>query len=75
MPEALASAENKRAPNLICDFVFTLAQNFSRFYTEYHILSEPDENLRAARLGLCAATLTQIEQALTLLGIQVPDRM
>jgi arginyl-tRNA synthetase len=75
MPEALASAENKRAPNLICDFAFTLAQNFSRFYTEYHILSEPDENLRAARLGLCAATLTQIEQALTLLGIQVPDRM
>jgi arginyl-tRNA synthetase len=75
MPEALAGAESKRAPNLICDFVFTLAQNFSRFYTEHHILSEADENLRAARLGLCAATLTQIEQALALLGIDVPDRM
>jgi arginyl-tRNA synthetase len=75
MPEALAGAESKRAPNLICDFVFTLAQNFSRFYTEHHILSETDENLRAARLGLCAATLTQIEQALTLLGIEVPARM
>jgi arginyl-tRNA synthetase len=75
MTEALAGAESKRAPNLICDFVFTLAQNFSRFYTEHHILSEADENLRAARLGLCALALKQIEQALSLLGIAVPDRM
>ena len=75
MSEALAGAEMKRAPNLICDFVFMLAQNFSRFYTEHHILSETDDALRAARLGLCAATLTQIERALNLLGIDVPKRM
>jgi arginyl-tRNA synthetase len=75
MSEALAGAEAKRAPNLICDFVFTLAQNFSRFYTDHHILSESDEALRSARLGLCAATLTQIEAALNLLGIEVPERM
>ena len=75
MSEALLSAEAKRAPHLICDFVFTLAQNFSRFYTEHHILSETDEALRGARLGLCALTLTQIERALSLLGIEVPERM
>jgi arginyl-tRNA synthetase len=75
MPEALLAAETKRAPNLVCDFVFVLAQNFSRFYTEHHILSETDEALRAARLGLCALTLTQIERALDLLGIEVPERM
>jgi arginyl-tRNA synthetase len=75
MTEALAGAEAKRAPNLICDFVFTLAQNFSRFYTEHHILSETDEAVRAARLGLCALTLMQIERLLNLLGIEVPERM
>jgi arginyl-tRNA synthetase len=75
MTEALLAAETKRAPNLICDFVFVLAQNFSRFYTEHHILSESDGSLRAARLGLCGLTLTQIERALDLLGIEVPDRM
>jgi arginyl-tRNA synthetase len=75
MPEALLAAETKRAPNLVCDFVFVLAQNFSRFYTEHHILSESDEALRAARLGLCRLTLTQIERALDLLGIEVPERM
>jgi arginyl-tRNA synthetase len=75
MTEALLGAEAKRAPNLVCDFVFGLAQNFSRFYTEHHILSESDEALRAARLGLCGLTLTQIERALDLLGIEVPERM
>jgi arginyl-tRNA synthetase len=75
MTEALMSAEFKRAPHLICDYVFTLAQNFSRFYTEHHILSQSDDGLRAARLGLCALTLTQIERALSLLGIEVPARM
>jgi arginyl-tRNA synthetase len=75
MPEASLAAEIKRSPNLVCDFVFVLAQNFSRFYTEHHILSETDETLRAARLGLCALTLTQIERALDLLGIEIPERM
>jgi len=75
MPEALLAAETKRAPNLICDYAFGLAQNFSRFYTEHHIMSESDEALRAARLGLCALTLVQIERALDLVGIEVPERM
>ena len=75
MPEALLLAEAKRAPNLICDYVFGLAQSFSRFYTEHHIMSETDEAIRSARLGLCALTLAQIERALDLLGIAVPTRM
>ncbi len=75
MPEALEAAETKRAPNLICDFVFRLAQNFSRFYTEHHILSEPDSELRSARLGLCERTLGEMERLLGILGIEVPERM
>lgn len=75
MPEALANAESKRAPHFLCDYVFTLAQGFSRFYTEHHILSESDAGLRGARLGLCALSLAQIERVLSLLGIEVPERM
>jgi arginyl-tRNA synthetase len=75
LPEALLAAEDKRAPNYLCDYVFTLAQEFSRFYTEHHILSETDTDLRAARLALCAAALAIMEQFLSLLGIDVPERM
>jgi len=75
LPEALLAAEDKRAPNYLCDYVFTLAQDFSRFYTEHHIISETDVELRSARLGLCGSTLAVIEQVLGILGITVPDRM
>jgi arginyl-tRNA synthetase len=75
LPEALLAAEAKRAPNLICDYVFTLAQAFSRFYTEHHILRESDAELRSARLGLCVLTLGTIERMLGVLGIDVPARM
>jgi arginyl-tRNA synthetase len=75
LPEAMQSAEDKRAPNVLCDYAFTLAQAFSRFYAEHHILSERDSNLRAARLGLCRLTVDTLTHVLGLLGIEVPQRM
>jgi arginyl-tRNA synthetase len=71
----MAAAEKGRAPNILCDYAFTLAQNYSRFYSEHHILSESDATLRAARLGLCALTLAVMTKVLALLGIEVPQRM
>jgi arginyl-tRNA synthetase len=75
LPDVMAAAEARRAPNLICDYVFNLAQEFSRFYSEHHILSETDADLRAARLGLCALTLETLRKGLDLLGIEIPPRM
>ena len=75
MPDIFSEAEDKRAPNILCDYVFNLAQRFSRFYTDHHILSESDGDLRAARLGLCSATLSAIARVLDTLGIVVPERM
>ena len=75
LPDAMSAAEAKRAPNLLCDYAFTLAQEFSRFYSEHHILSEKNESLRAARLGLCALTLDALRKILGLLGIEIPARM
>ncbi len=75
LPDAMAAAEKGRAPNILCDYAFTLAQLYSRFYAEHHILSEPDASLRAARLGLCKLTLDVLTKVLSLLGIDVPQRM
>jgi arginyl-tRNA synthetase len=73
--DAMEGAEFKRAPNILCDYAFTLAQEFSRFYNEHHIMSESDADLRAARLGLCALTLRTLSKVLDLLGIEIPARM
>jgi arginyl-tRNA synthetase len=75
LPDAMVAAEKGRAPNILCDYAFTLAQLYSRFYGEHHILSESDAALRAARLGLCKLTLDVMTKVLSLLGIDVPPRM
>ncbi|HEX4117348.1 MAG TPA: arginine--tRNA ligase [Rhizomicrobium sp.] len=73
--DVLQAAEDTRAPNILCDYAFTLAQNFSRFYAAHHILSETDARLRGQRLGLCARVLDVMTRSLGLLGIAVPERM
>ncbi|HEY0301220.1 MAG TPA: arginine--tRNA ligase, partial [Rhizomicrobium sp.] len=75
LPDAMAAAEERRAPNILCDYAFTLAQHYSRFYAEHHILSEADAEVRAARLGLGKLTLAVLVKVLALLGIEVPERM
>ncbi len=75
LTDRLQGAEAKRAPNMLCEYAFELAQNFSRFYNEHRVLSEADPGLRAARLGLCALVLAVLVGVLGLLGIEVPERM
>jgi arginyl-tRNA synthetase len=75
MADAMIAAEEKRAPNILCDYAFELAQRFSRFYAAHHIMSETDTDLRGGRLALCARTLGVLRGILGLLGIEVPQRM
>jgi arginyl-tRNA synthetase len=75
LTDAMVNAETRRAPNVLCDYAFALAQEFSRFYAAHHIMSESDTDLRAARLGLCELTLHILMKVLDLLGIEVPARM
>ena len=76
LPEAMAAAEDKRAPNMLCDYAFDLAQKFSRFYAEHHVLNESDAGIRAARLEPVRSGAGGFpDKVLDLLGIEVPERM
>ena len=71
---ALTEAYDKKAPNFVAEHAFKLAQSFSRFYAACPIL-QAEPAVRASRLTLATAALTQLERALDLLGIAVPERM
>lgn len=62
-------------PHVLCDYAYKLAQSFSSFYGNCHILSEENESLRASRLALCDGVQKQLALILDLLGIQIPERM
>ena len=72
---ALEAAYDKRAPHLVAEHAFTLAQAFSAFYAQCPILPEPDATVRASRLALADAALRQLASALDILGIEAPERM
>jgi len=72
LPDVVASAARNAAPNEIADFVFSLAQGFSRFYTDCPVLDSPAV---ASRLALCALARDVLARGLDLLGIEVPERM
>jgi arginyl-tRNA synthetase len=75
LPEAIDMAYRTRAPNYLTEYIYNLAQAFSRFYDKCHILSEENAKLRASWLGLVQLCLREFELALDLLGIEIPERM
>jgi arginyl-tRNA synthetase len=73
--QAVRDAYDKRAPSAVAEHAYRLAQSYSKFYAACPVLAAADGATRASRLALSAATLKQLETALTLLGIETPERM
>jgi arginyl-tRNA synthetase len=71
---ALAEAYDKKAPNAVAEHAYRLSQAFSKFYAACPILQAAPA-VRASRLALAQTTLAQLEHALDVLGIAVPERM
>ena len=67
-------AADKNEPSIISRYLIDLAQSFSSFYTENHIIGE-QKDIQDARLYLTNMVGTVLKQGLNLLGIEVPDKM
>lgn len=74
-PEIFARGLRDYAPHHLCDYAFRLAQGFSTFYGNCHILSEENAALKQSRLALCALTYRVLEECCDLLGMEIPERM
>lgn len=75
LPDHFETALTNYAPYVLCDYAYRLAQEFSSFYGNCHILSEEDADVRGARLRLCALTHRQLCMIVNVLGIAIPARM
>lgn len=75
LPEVFANALKNYTPHVLCDYAHRLAQEFSSFYGNCHILSEANDTLKQSRLQLCRMALAQLELVMGLMGINIPARM
>ena len=73
-PEVVHEACQRNEPSLVTRFSVELASNCNRFYYENHMLVE-DPAQSAARVNLTAATASCIRTALSLIGVEAPEKM
>ncbi len=68
------AAENY-SPAIIAQFAYELAKEYNRFYTEESIFKESDENYMKFKIAFSLQVAKTIKHSMSLLGINVPDRM
>ncbi len=74
-PEKIKLAGETYSPSLIAQYVYDLAKEYNRFYTELSIFNEQDEHAKEFRVVLSYLVAKVIKKGMSLLGINVPDRM
>ena len=70
----LNSVTVKEEPSILSRYLITLAEQYSSFYNNNHILDQEKE-IKDARLYLTYMVKTVLEVGLNLLGIKVPEKM
>ncbi len=74
-PAAVEQAGKDYSPSGIANYCYELTKVFNQFYHDYSILNESDDDKRAVRLLLARNVAKIIKSAMSLLGIEVPERM
>lgn len=71
----IKAAADDYSPAIIAQYLFDLAKEYNRFYADLPIFHEKDLAVQAFRVALSAQTAKTIKRGMSLLGIQVPERM
>ena len=74
-PATVAEAGRLYSPAQIANYVYDLVKEYNQFYHDFSILKEENEAVRAFRLMLSANVAKVIASGMSLLGIDVPERM
>lgn len=74
LPDIISAAADKYEPFLISRAAVDICSKFNKFYYDNRIMDD-DEATRNARLALTDATRITIKVALSLIGLEAPERM
>jgi arginyl-tRNA synthetase len=74
-PDEVAEAGIRRGPHRIAAYALDLAQDFTAFYRDCHVVGAEPEAVESFRVALSVAARQTIALALGLLGVSAPDSM
>ncbi|MFB2974399.1 arginine--tRNA ligase [Aerosakkonema sp. BLCC-F183] len=72
--QVLSNAEQDLLPNRLCEYLYELSKKYNQFFEQCPVLKS-EEPVRTSRLVLCDLTARTLKLGLSLLGIQVLERM
>ncbi|CAH2560192.1 Arginine--tRNA ligase [Cardinium endosymbiont of Oedothorax gibbosus] len=75
LPEAIEEAATTYMPSVIANYALELAKAYNRFYASCPILREPNLNMSAVRLWLSICVGRVLKKSMTLLTIELPEKM
>ncbi|MGL5690038.1 MAG: arginine--tRNA ligase [Bacteroidales bacterium] len=74
-PAIIDEAARMFSPAIIANYIYDLVKEYNQFYHEFSILREEDHDKRLFRLTLSKNVAKVIRHGMSLLGIEVPERM
>jgi arginyl-tRNA synthetase len=74
-PEELHEAARRRAPHRIASYALELAQEFTAFYRDCHVLDVEPPARESLRIALSVAAQRVLARSLGLLGVSAPEAM
>ena len=74
-PVVVREAGQEFSPAVIANYTYDLVKEYNQFYHDLPILREENSELKYFRLVLSAAVADVIKKGMSLLGVDVPERM
>ena len=74
-PSAISEASESYSPAVVANYVYNLVKEYNQFYHDHPILVESDKSTRDFRILLSESVAKIIKSAMSLLGINVPEKM
>ena len=75
LPAVVEQAAQNFSPAMVANYAYDLAKAFNSFYQDTPILREENTDTRSFRVALCDTVATALRNTMTILGIEVPERM
>jgi arginyl-tRNA synthetase len=74
-PAVIHQAGEEFSPALIANYIYDLVKEYNQFYHDFSILKEENQDVKQFRLVLSESIASVIKRGMSLLGIEVPERM
>ncbi len=74
-PQTVLQAGATYSPSIIGAYVYDLAKMYNSYYHDHSILREEREDVRCFRVALSSVVASTIGYGMSLMGIEVPERM